>query len=342
MLPQPAPSETPFRQAILHEYHRRYLGINHHDPNHLGKNPSKTLRSYHESFGKQLGQYECSVSFADVMEAARKADVVFVGDYHPWHLAKDTFARIVKEATPPDGQSKQSILLEEFQANDNRYLKAYLSGVIDDNGLRSKAWSYDRNGSWGGVLEIVHYAREAGIPVWGIDQRFPSLRLRTASIADHVEKQVNGKTQVFVLAGQLHLAPNRVPALLEGIVKSPTTIFQAPEEMFWQLLEHGLAYETEAVRTSTGVYCLNNSNPLFLAMVQQNAALDREERLGKQDLENNYLDALIQVLSTVLGVSGASIDPAAPGLRPTLERLVYGTVGREETLRVFEELLPTG
>lgn len=339
MRQQSVPSEVPFRQAILHEYHRRCLETNQGDPHYLGSNPSATLRSYQESFGDQLGLYERSVSFAKVMDAARASVVVYVGDFHPLRLAKDTFVRIVEEGAAPRRQ--RVVLLEEFQANDNRYLKAYHNDVIDDNGLRSKAWSHNLNGSWGGVLGIVRYAKKKGIPVRGIDQRLPSLRLRTSGIADQVEQYVTPKSQVFVLAGQFHLTPNRIPAQLDGIVKSSITVFQAPDEMFWQLLARGLAYETEAVQTSSGVYCLNNSNPLFLHMVQQNAALDRAERLGKEELDDNYLDSLIGVLSTVLGISGAAIDLGTPGLLSTLERLVYGNVEREEAVKVFEGLVPT-
>ena len=155
-----------------------------------------------------------------------------------------------------------------------------------------------------------------------------------------MKRSIADRTQLFVLAGELHLVPCRVPKILESEVKSSIIIFQGPDEMFYQLLASGVAYGTEAVQTSTGVYCLNNSNPLIRAMVQQNAALHRSERLEKIELDDNYLDCLVTILSSVLGVSGAAINPNAPGLRSTLEQLVGGNVTRKKALQVFKGLVP--
>lgn len=361
--PESTPSPTPFREAIQRAYQKACLVINRDDPHHRGSDPSTTLVSYQETFDEQLGSYKRSVSFADVMDAACQSRVVYVGDFHPLRSTKDMFLRIVQEGADP--QRPCIVLLEEFPAKHNRHLKAYLQGNIDDNGLRSKAWAYDRNGSWGGVLAIVQYAKEhrkeegiRGIDVWGIDQRFAtpsqehihytghqqlSLRERTKGMAAQVEQYLDDGKQIFVLAGELHLAPDKLPALLNGKVKSSTTIFQGPDEMFWQLFAQGLAYGG-AVQTSAGAYYLTNGNPLFRAMVQNNAELPRgsDDRLGKGQLEIEYKNSLLTILIKALGrnTNGlASIDPAQVPLGD-LERLVYGNDDKATVRAKLEDWIP--
>lgn len=359
--PESKPSLTPFREAIQRAYQKACLVINRDDPHHRGSDPSTTLVSYQRTFDEQLGSYERSVSFAEVMDAARRSQVVYVGDFHPMRSVKEMFLRIVQEGADP--QRPCIVLLEEFPAKHNRHLKAYLQGNIDDNGLRSKAWAYDRNGSWGGVLAIVQYAKEhrkkQGIDVWGIDQRFAtpsqehmphtgpqqlSLRERTEGMAAQVEQYLDDGKQIFVLAGELHLAPDKLPALLNGKVKSSIPIFQGPDEMFWQLFAQGLAYKG-AVKTSAGAYYLTNGNPLFRAMVQNNAELPRrsDDRLGKGQLEIEYKNSLLNVLIKALGrnTNGlASIDPAQVPLRD-LERLVYANDDKATVRAQLEEWVPT-
>ena len=336
---------TAFRRAIQREYRKACLSIDSEDPYHLGSSPSTTLTSYGKTFGEELGSYQRSVSLAEVMSVARQSQVVYVGDFHPWRGAKDTFLHIVKEGADPSSQPV--ILLEEFLAKHNRNLKSHRAGVISDNRLRSKAWAYDRNGSWGGVLSILKYAKEqGGVDVWGIDQRFASLSLRTGGIAGQVERYVHEGKQIFVLAGEFHLAPDKLHAGIDSKVRSSTTIFQSPDEMFWQLLPLGLAHGTEAVLTSTGVYCLNNTNPLFRAMVQFNASLSRrsDERFNKKELEVEYKQLLLTVLTKAWGSDPSDdffhIDPEGVAVAD-LELLVYGNDSQETVHAKLESWAPT-
>ena len=347
-------SQTPFRAAVHEAYRQACLAVNPDDPHHLGDDPRETLISYQKKFGKKLGSCPYPVSFAEVMDVARRSQVVYVGDFHPLRTTKDMFLHIVEEGAHPG--SRRIVLLEEFLAKFNRYLKAYLSGALDVNGLRSKAWRYDRNGSWGGVLSILDYAKEKehdtqlyGIDVAkGDDKRIDPLAMRTRGIAEQVEQYFHGGEQIFVLAGELHLAADKLPTRLKRKVESFTTIFQYPDELFWQLLPQGLAYGTEAVLTSTGVYCLNTSksNPLFRALAYSNAELSRKDlgRHNKRALEVEYNQALLNVLMRALTKNAnglGSIDPAKVPVED-LERLVYGTDDKKTVRAKLEEWIPLG
>jgi hypothetical protein len=349
--------KTSFREAVHQEYQNVCLSIDPGDPYNMGDVQSAALTGYRRNFGEQLGSYQRSVSFTEVMDAAQRSQVVYVGDFHPWRGAKDTFLHIVDEGAAPSCQPV--ILLEEFSAKHNRYLKSFRAGVLSDNGLRARAWAYNLNGSWGGVLSILNYAKDQkkrkkqkkgrkpdeGIEVWGIDQRLASLSLRTHGLAKQVEKYVHDEKQIFVLAGDFHLAPGKLHAEIDNKVKSYTTIFQGSDEMFWQLLPLGLANDTEAVLTSTGVYCLNNTNPLFRAMVQFSASFPRrsDERFNKKELELEYKQHLITVLIRALGVDPeieGAIDPEEVVVAD-LERLVYGTDDQETVRAKLESWVPT-
>src|SRR3989344_4675334 len=236
----PSPYIPEFRQVIQRRYKRTYHKVAGHDPHHYGDcKPDPQLERYQKNFVWRLGSYRRSVSVDEVMEAARRSQVVYVGDYHPWRGAKDMFIKIVTEGASPGSQ--RIVLLEEFQPKHDKYLKAYLWGEITDaNGLRAKTWTYDRNGTWGGVLAIVDCAKEQELPVRGIDVRFYGGNLvplpeRTKGIAAQVQRYIHDGEQIFILAGEFHLAWNKLPAELESKVESSVTIFQGPDEMFWKL-----------------------------------------------------------------------------------------------------------
>ena len=338
-----------FRQGIQRRYEATYRKVAGHDPHHYGDGePDPQLERYQQNFVRHLGSYKRSASLEEVMRAARRSQVVYVGDFHPWRSAKDIFIKIVTEGASPGSQ--RIILLEEFQPKHDKYLKAYLKGEITDtNGLRARTWAYDRNGTWGGVLAIVDYAEEQEIPVKGIDVRFYGgslvpLPQRTKGIAAQVERYIHDGEQIFILAGEFHLASNKLPAELGSKVKSSVTIFQGPDEMFWKLLPHGLAYGPDAVLTSTGVYCLRNSNPLFRAMVQQSAAFLRNdpERSSKQNLEIEYKSHLINVVGRALRMR--NIDTIKPDQVPLadLERLVYGNDDKSVVRAKLKEWVSSG
>ena len=104
-----------------------------------------------------------------------------------------------------------------------------------------------------------------------------------------------------------------------------------------ELLEQGRTYAAEAVQTTTGVYHLNTSNPLFRAMVQTNAEQPRGERYSKEELLTEYKALLFLVLEDVLKIKMGYIDPGTAELT-ILERLVYGTDDEKTVRRILHAM----
>jgi len=104
------------------------------------------------------------------------------------------------------------------------------------------------------------------------------------------------------------------------------------EEMFRQLLERGIVHQTEAVKTSTGIYCLNGPNPLLRAFAQNDSNRDPRDRDSDTEIMGAYKQLLVTILGNALEESGAAIDAEALEIG-VLEQLIYDHSLTEDEVR---------
>lgn len=345
--------EPSLYQRISKEYRDMFDKLFCQGQRHLGVDPHGSMVSYEGSFPKAIGTYAESVSEDQVIAAARDAQIVYVGDFHPLQATKKKFRDIVERARDP--AKKIVILLEEFTAGPvNDRLAEYLTNRISEADLKDCIWGHEGTGTWKGMMLILRYAKELArtekdIAVYGIDVRYDSVRARTGYLEEQIREimmapqeaiknSVKERQQAFVLVGDFHLNPLRLPAAFQNTTSC--TILQGPEEMFWQLQEQGILWQAEAVKTTTGIYCLNMLNPLWRTMVQNNMNNAPGDKLKQSELKVEYKQQLIEILSKAFGESGGAIDPESIEIT-ALERAVFdGTLTDEERRAQWNEFFP--
>lgn len=231
--------------------------------------PSPYFRQYEARYRSQTRSYEAVISRANVAEAVRASEIVYVGDYHTLRSAQETYLSLVEDARS-DGR-RVVLALEfvegRFQSELNRYLSRALPEelFLQRLGLRGDPVSI-----WNGFRPVLAYARTHGLEVVAIDSRARgtrSLVLRDRYAAERIAKVAKAKDapRVLVLMGQYHVAPSHLPAAVEealrGTQRRSVIVYQNCESLFWRIPEG-----TPAVRVRDGELCLFNASP---ALCQQ-------------------------------------------------------------------------
>jgi hypothetical protein len=369
---------TELRRRIIDLYKTEYEGLwgedgRFHRDEVVGA--SSTLRLYDGVFERAVNSYERVTNEEEILGKIREADLVYAGDFHPLRRVKFKFQELIERGR---NRREPIILLEEFSAQDQEHIDAYMQdGDLDK--LKTH-WHHEGTSSWRGIKKILEYARNQEIPTYGIDaERLATTDYGSTAAADYVfgsriVDSLNTLSQVWVYVGELHLAPGHTPgvvrrarqttaATLAETVHGQTegsfaeiravatgelkevTLFQGLEEVFWQLLEQGIAHTTKAVRIADNIYCLNNVPALLRAMVYdvlhdyQGELDDPEEphpapRVTSEQLRKEYQTKLSCILAEALEIEDyneyADIDE--------LERLIYDAHD-DEVLRKEGKLL---
>ena len=234
--------------------------------------PHPLFQQYQRAYSEATRTYREVDTFEGLLRHARRADLIYVADYHTSPQAQKSFLKLMRRLSiqPADGLV---VALEIVQGKYQRVLDQYLAGRLDADTLRGRIgfdrmWPYD---VWANYLPILECARERGHPVLALDSNraeCDSLHGRDSyagwRIAEQLHKTPNAK--VMVLMGELHLAPPHLPDVVRsnvaklGQTRRHVSIYQNCEEIYWQLSREGLA-DTEVVRVGDDAWCIVNTPP---------------------------------------------------------------------------------
>lgn len=262
-------------------------------------------RKYLRDFQEAFRTYESVLSPQQLEAALGAADIILVGDYHAL-AASQRYAAEVVRCLASSGRDVV-LALETVFSRDQHILDEWLGGEIEDDELRERIrfdsdWGYD----WAPFSELLHTAREASAPVYGLDcmprgdLRRIHLRDRHAAAKIAELREHHPAAAVIVLFGESHLAPSHLPMQLarQRPDDSVLTVLQNIDPLYWRA-----AGETEhvgAVRVSKDVVCVFNATPLEKYETYR-LYIDRwrQERTCAPDLAPtvyNLIDALLSSL----------------------------------------------
>ncbi len=338
---------SPLRQALIKGYRGAYQAHWGNGRNYEMEVGTAELQAYGMRFVHTVSCFRETCRRADVIQAVRGADIVYGGDFHPLRRVKLEFLNIIKER---DKSRDPVILLEEFLADDQPVLDQYLAGKIDIKTVRHQSWDHEGQGSWRGFRLLLEYCRKHKIPVYGINHE-GSLGQRDELAKTMIKPHLGQDRQLFVFVGEDHLAPEHLPGMVagdhgagQGGYENPlalppngvqqTTVLQGVEDIFWQLLDKGIAHSTEAVVIRDGLFDLNNVPPLLRALVHDNMQ-DGKDRLDSELLKRKYIDTLAETIGKATGVEVWNESPDYT----ILERILYETLPDEKVLQLAQEQL---
>jgi hypothetical protein len=271
------------------------------------------FKAYEARYLRRTRSYQRETTFAELHRAVAQAGVVYVGDYHTLARSQRSFLQLVQRRRGP-----LVLALEFVQGRHQKALDEYLIG------RRAEARFVERIGptigSWENFRPVFEEARRRKLPVVAIDLHGKSLAERDEYAARRIAGALRPGAQVFVLAGQLHVAPPHLPAAVERIAgpRSALVVYQNCERIWWELQRLGRELAVEACLIRPGEFCLINTPPV----VVQQSWLDFVEG-GFESLEGSFESRFRELARTVARFLGLD----SPELRKALEQVSVYSAG---------------
>jgi len=228
----------------------------------------KPRSKYIREFTAEFQDFEAVATYDELLDAARHARVVYVGDYHALDKYQDFQARLLEDL------SDRPLMLgvEMLYGRNQRALDDWMARRISDDQLRRRVrydleWGY----SWDSYRAILEVARARAIPVFSIDcaprNDLRCVAKRDAAVArkmaDLLERYPD--RQLIVSFGESHLASSHLLAKVAqhfpaAELPRQLTILQNIDEIYWKAACMG-AEGARVLRVSKHVYCVLNATP---------------------------------------------------------------------------------
>ncbi|MBI2668927.1 ChaN family lipoprotein [Candidatus Woesearchaeota archaeon] len=318
-----------FRDRVYQEYRRAYREIWGRSVFFKGEDEiTSGFRQYEREFRQEV-RSPCSLTSLDeIITTAKQSEIVYLGDFHSLRQSKLELINIINKVK----DAPAAMAMEDFFVQEQKPINDYLCGKIDRQQLRERTRHGNGYGksSWRGVIAILDYAQKEKMPVYGLDVkgRFRQRDKRYAFCLDHF---LNDHNQLFVIAGDFHLARAHLPSFVQQKRKvSDVVVFQGIESAFWQLLREGQA-QHPAVRIAERTYSLNTVPPLLKALVWANATEWKEDQKSSAGLQKVHDRMLHSIVRRAIEVKGRAqkVSPKA------IENIAYSVREREEALQMY-------
>lgn len=239
----------------------------------LGR-PSKEMKRYLDAYNREFNRYARCSNMKELVAAARRADIVYNGDYHTLAQAQRIPLRILREliARRPD----ITLAVELVKIEDQPVLDLFMAGELsEDQFLEAidyyRTWGFP----WENYRDLFIFAREQGIRVIGINTQPKkgrgALKRRDRAAARVIAKEYLARrgNLVYVFDGDLHVAPAHLPSEVDAILGAsgslPETVivYQNNENIYWKLARKGLEQETDVVLISKNRFCVMSTPPMI-------------------------------------------------------------------------------
>jgi hypothetical protein len=280
-----------------------------------GESPPEIAR-YYQAYKREFRNYQKISNKNELLRSARKADIIFGADFHPFAQSQRTHLRILRELNK--NQRPLILALEAIDSHHNNIVSDYLKGRIDDKTFLKKIDYFESWGfPWENYKVLFEFARSNNISIYGInriklDGKKDDLNLRDAHAAKEISslRQKNPEALIYVLYGDLHLASNHLPKLTKKFLgnKDETqflTVFQNSESLYWRLAKKKLEERVDVLKLRGDAYCVVNSPP----WLKWQAYLDFLEKTeDREEVSNDYTDHIVQFLKLIQGVWGTSVS----------------------------------
>lgn len=287
--------------------------------------PPPRLKQYEATYNLGVQHYEREATFDELNRCARKADIIYVGDFHTLRISQKTFVKVLR-AVRRTGQ-QLVIGLEFIEGRYQAEVDKYLKGRIKDKTFLKrvnyhKRWPYE---IWDNFKLIFDFAKKYEIPVRALDcdaSECNTLHGRDSYAGWRIAEtfQLYPDAQMCVLFGELHIAPEHLPTVTREnlakleLEKSQFIVYQNCEELYWTLVQRGLEQEIEVVKIDESRYCILNTPPIIVQQSYLNWLEYDEDSLEHSRLGDNFVQ-LIDVITKFLRVQSDALSQRQSELR---------------------------
>ncbi len=293
----------------------------------------------------------------ELVAATRDATVTLVGDYHTLSQAQRTFYRLLRRQ--PADDPNVVVALEMFPASHDDNLARFVAGRIRETTLLRRVGHVDRwpFGSLLPLRPVFDLCRERGWRVVGIDTDTlgDSLAERDAFAAERIAEAADG-ARVFVLIGELHLAPSHLPKATKRALRSAgrrgrvLRVHQNPERIWFDQAAKGVVDEHEVLRLGSDAYALLSASPVvaqqsFLTWLDrlQDGEIEEPRAMDADAAEELFVHSAYVIARTLgleLGDALEEVDIVGPSDLGFFDRLCRsGMFTRQEARQIRAHIL---
>lgn len=266
-------------------------------------------RKYIRDFDSEYRSFEQLATLDDLIVAAYKSDIIYIGDYHALPQSQMFAARMVREIA---SRSRNTHLaMEMVFGRSQRVLDRWMAGELTEHEFLRRIryhldWGYD----WESFARIFAVARTRQVRVHGVDceprSGFRYIRRRDQYAAERIVSifEEDPDAKVVVVFGESHLAtghlPGRVRELLRerNLERRDMVIVQNIEHLYWQLAERG-HHHADAVRCAPSRYCVFNTSPLAKYEAYRQT-IERWKVEGEDDDQLDLTPTIYNMIDTIL------------------------------------------
>lgn len=273
----------------------------------------KGFEAYQKRYLRQVASYQALSSVEELKTALKKADIIYMGDYHTNPQSQRGFLRILKMLN--EEKSFPVIALELIHKNQQKTIDDYireripLKTFLKKLNLKSR-WYFDL---WPNFQPIFDFAKYHQLKLYGIESASygkASLQERDQASAEVILKiiQENPQSKVLVFTGDLHIAPQHLPKEVDillkqnKLAKKKLLLFQNSEKIYWKLAEEGLEVKAELVKLNESSFCIQNTPPIIWQQSYINWLEHEEGEIDFADAKHSFLE-LTQRIAQFLEIS---------------------------------------
>lgn len=280
---------------------------------------SKELKKYRKDLHHFAQRSFTKTTFNQLKKSVSYSDVLYIGDFHTFDQNIRNVLRIMKVLIAE--KKKTVIALEMVEAQFQIYIDTYLTGHITDlEFLESINYHDSWRFPWTHYKLIFELAREHQIKIIGINTR-GNLTHRDQFAAETLARiiKTHSNHKLMVLYGELHLSPNKIPALLKKQIPSieQLIIHQNLDEVYWGLVDNNQS--ADIIKFNNNEFCINSAPPWikYESMVYwyENLCDDPEFDIheyiienGKKTFSEDINDNFLQMCSEMIQILNLNIE----------------------------------
>ncbi len=231
------------------------------------------IRQYLREYENEFKHFREISSKASLVRAARRAQIVYLGDFHTLRISQLAAVRFLTDLLVSN--RRVVLALEMLQSCHQPAIATFLRGEISEGKLLreinyAQTWGFD----WKHYRDILLFARENNIETVGLNTTPQRVKNRLRARDEHAAQIITSITTespdslVYVLYGDLHIARGHLPTTVDRMLternesRRKVIIYQNNETVYWRLAAVGLEEKVSVAQIDRESFCIFNTTPL--------------------------------------------------------------------------------
>ncbi len=273
----------------------------------------KGFEKYRKTYLGYVRKFDHVATPEELQAAIAEADIIYVGDYHTNPQSQRAFLRVLKMAAQTG--FRLSVALELIHRRYQPEIERFLASKIEEETFLKKIhltrrWYFDL---WKNFQPLFDFAKYHQFKVYGVESahtRHSTLQSRDQACAELLVKILsqNPEEKLFVLIGDLHLAPPHLPVKVSRLLKKKKLkkkelfLYQNSEQIYWQLAAMQEEEKAEIVRIDARSFCIMNTPPIVWQQSYINWLEHEEGEIDFSDAKASFLE-LVDRIAGFLGMT---------------------------------------